>query len=222
MPELPELAMPNAIRMIARAAMPATASVIRSTMEPSSGSVREAEEARRQVDAHDLELLDELRPDPGRLQPALDLALDDTGLLEDEHVLHDDDVAFYALDLGDVDDLPGPVLEAALLDDEVDRRGDLLADGPQGQVDAGHQDHRLEPRQHVARAVGVAGGHRAVMARVHGLQHVERFARTALPDDDPVRPHAQGVADELADRDGALAFDVRRARLEGDDVFLAE
>src|SRR4026209_66460 len=114
MPELPELAMPNAIRMIARAAMPATASVIRSTMEPSSGSVREAEEARWQVDAHDLELLDELGPDPGRLQPSLDLALDDAGLLEDEHVLHDDDVAFHALDLGDVDDPAGGGLAAAL------------------------------------------------------------------------------------------------------------
>ena len=38
--------------------------------------VREAEEARRQVDAHDLELLDELRADAGRLEPALDLALE--------------------------------------------------------------------------------------------------------------------------------------------------
>src|SRR6186997_146066 len=202
MPELPELAMPNAIRMIARAAMPATASVIRSTMEPSSGSVREAEEARRQVDAHDLELLDELGPDPGRLQPSLDLALDDAGLLEDEHVLHDDDVAFHALDLGDVDDFPGPVLEAALLDDEVDRRGDLLTDGPQGKVDAGHEDHRLEARQHVARGVGVARGHRAVVARVHGLEHVERLTGTALADDDPIGPHAQGVTDELTNGDG--------------------
>ena len=50
----------------------------------------------------DLELLDELGPDPGRLEAALDLALDDAGLLEDEDVLHDDDVTFHALDLGDV------------------------------------------------------------------------------------------------------------------------
>src|SRR6186997_1595261 len=161
MPERPELATPTAMSRMASAATPATARVMTSTVGlPPLGSVREAEEARRQVDAHDLELLDELGPDPGRLQPSLDLALDDSGLLEDEHVLHDDDVAFHALDLGDVDDLPGPVLEAALLDDEIDRRGDLLADGPQGQVDAGHEDHRLEARQHVARAVGVAGAHR--------------------------------------------------------------
>src|SRR6185312_7665118 len=188
----------------------------------SSASVREAEEAGRQVDAHDLELLDELGPDPGRLEPALDLALDHAGLLEDEHVLHDDDVAFHALDLGDVDDLPGPVLEAALLDDEVDRRGDLLADRPQGQVDAGHQHHRLEAREHVARRVGVARRHRTVVAGVHGLEHVQGLAGTALPDDDPVRPHAQGVADELADRDRALPLDVGGAGLERDDVLLAE
>src|SRR5437868_12123338 len=159
-----------AIRKIATAATAATASVIGfSTARPPPALVAEAEEARRQVDPHDLELLDELRADAGRLQATLDLALDDAGLLEDEDVLHDDDVAFHPLDLGDVDDLPGPVLEAALLDDQVHRRGDLLADGADREVDAGHEDHRLEPREHVPRAVGVAGRHRPVVARVHCL-----------------------------------------------------
>ena len=128
------------------------------------------------MDPHHLELLDELRPDACRLEPALDLAFDDAGLLEDEHVLHDNDVAFHPLNLGDVDDLPSSVLEAALLDDEVHRGGDLLADGPDRQVDAGHEDHRLETRQHVAGAVGVTGGHRAVVTGVHGLEHVEGLA----------------------------------------------
>src|SRR4029078_8025479 len=132
-PDPPDVAMPTAMSRIARAATPAIASAMGSTVRSPSVLVREAEETRRQVDGHDLEILDELRPDPGRLQPALDLALDDTGLLEDEHVLHDDDVAFHALDLGDVDDLPGPVLEPALLDDPVDRRGDLLPDRPDRQ-----------------------------------------------------------------------------------------
>src|SRR5712691_3686903 len=124
-----------AIRKIANAATPAMASVIGSTAGSPPCSVAEAEEARRQMDAHHLELLDELGANAGRLEPALDLALDDTRLLEHEDVLHDDDVAFHPLDLGDVDDLPGAVLETALLDDEVDRRGDLLADGPDRQVD---------------------------------------------------------------------------------------
>src|ERR1044071_4171710 len=105
MPELPELAMPTAISRIARAATPATPSVNGSTfgllpLDSARDSVREAEQARWQVDAHHLELLDELGADAGRLEPSLDLALDDPGLLEHEDVLHDDDVAFHALDLG--------------------------------------------------------------------------------------------------------------------------
>src|SRR3954453_23909212 len=142
-----------AIRKIAAAATPATASVIGSTVSSSPRSVAEAEEARGQMDPHHLELLDELRTDAGRLEPALDLALDHARLLEHEDVLHDDDVAFHPLDLGDVDDLTGAVLETALRDDQVDGRGDLLTDRPDRQVHAGHQDHRLEPRQHVAGAV---------------------------------------------------------------------
>src|SRR3954451_8678900 len=149
--------MPIAIRKIAAAATPATARVMTSTARPPPGSVAEAEEARRQMDAHHLELLDELGADAGRLGAALDLAFDDPGLLEDEDVLHDDDVAFHPLDLGDVDDLPGPVLEAALLDDQVHSRGNLLADGAHREVDAGHEDHRLEPREHVARTIRMAG-----------------------------------------------------------------
>ncbi len=60
------------------------------------------------------------------------------------------------------------------------------------------------------------------MAGVHGLEHVERFARPDLADDDAVGPHAQGVAHQLADGDGALALDVGRACLERDHVLLAE
>ncbi len=60
------------------------------------------------------------------------------------------------------------------------------------------------------------------MAGVHGLEHVQRLAGTTLPDHDAVGAHAQGVAHELADRDGALALDVRGARLERHDVLLAE
>ena len=64
------------------------------------------------------------------------------------------------------------------------------------------------------------GGERAVVAGVHGLQHVQRLRAADLADDDPVWPHAQGVADELADRDLALALDVLRARLQSENVGL--
>ena len=113
-------------------------------------------------------------------QVAVDLALRDARLLEGEDLLHDDDVAFHALDLGDAGDPACAVLEAGLVDDEVDSGGDLLADGPQRQVHTGHEDHRLHAREHVAGAVGVTRRHRAVVAGVHGLEHVEGLAGTDL------------------------------------------
>ena len=66
--------------------------------------------------------------------------------------------------------------------------------------------------------VGVDRRERAVVAGVHRLQHVERLGAANLADDDPVGAHAQGVAHEVADRDLALALDVRRARLEPQHV----
>src|SRR2546430_15114778 len=60
------------------------------------------------------------------------------------------------------------------------------------------------------------------MTGVHRLQHVESFAAATFADDDPVRAHAQRVAHEVADLDRALALNVRRTRLEPDDVPLPE
>ena len=111
-------------------------------------------------------------------------------------------------DLGDVRDVSGAVPEAGLLDDQVDGAGHLLADGPHGQVDAGHQHHGLDAGQRVARAVGVDGADRAVVAGVHRLEHVQGRGVADLADDDAVGAHAQGVLDEVADGDLAPALDV--------------
>ena len=54
------------------------------------------------------------------------------------------------------------------------------------------------------------------------MEHVQGLAASALADDDPVRAHVQGVADQQSNRDLAFAFQVRRPRLEGDHVLLAE
>ena len=62
-----------------------------------------------------------------------------------------------------------------------------------GHVEVGHRHHRVEAVQRVARAVGVDGRQAAVVAGVHGLQHVERLVAADLADDDAVRPHAQRV-----------------------------
>ena len=60
------------------------------------------------------------------------------------------------------------------------------------------------------------------MAGVHGLEHVQRFAATALSDDDPVGPHTQGVDDQLANGDTALAANIRGTGLKTADVLLVE
>ena len=109
------------------------------------------------------------------------------------------DVALHARDLGDLRDAPGAVDEPADVDDQVERRGDLLADRLHRQVEAGHQHHHLEPVQRVARRVGVDRRQRAVVAGVHGLEHVERLGAADLADDDAVGPHAQRVAHQVAD-----------------------
>ena len=75
---------------------------------------------------------------------------------------------------------------------------DLLPHGLDGQFHAGHHDHRFQTGLGVARRVGVQRGHRAGVAGVHGLQHVQRFAAAALADDDAFGPHTQGVAHQVA------------------------
>ncbi len=104
----------------------------------------------------------------------------------------------------------------------MDGRGDLAADDPDRQVEAGHADHHLEAADRVAGIVGVDGGHAAVVAGVHGLEHVEGLGPAALADDDPVGPHPQRVADQVAGRDLARALDVGRPGLHPDDVRLLE
>jgi hypothetical protein len=56
----------------------------------------------------------------------------------------------------------------------------------------------------VARRVGVNGGHRAFVAGVHGLQHVEGFFAADLAHDDAVGAHTQAVDEQLPLADGAL------------------
>src|SRR5438876_12415363 len=60
------------------------------------------------------------------------------------------------------------------------------------------------------------------MARVHRLEHVEGLGATNLADDDPVGPHAQGVADEVANGDLALALDVLGSALEPENMCLLQ
>ena len=120
--------------------------------------------------------------------------------------LHLQDVAFEAGDLGDRRDLALAVGEALQLHDDADRGGDLAAHRRDRHRHAGHADHLLEARDRVARRVGVDGRHRAFVAGVHGLQHVEGFLAAALAEDDAVGTHAQRVLHQLALADFAACL----------------
>ena len=120
------------------------------------------------------------------------------------------------------DHFAGAVAEAADLNDDVDGRGDLPANGAVGNVQAAHGDHGFQAAQGVARRVRVNGGQRAVVARVHGLQHVQRFFAANLTDDDAVGAHTQGVDDQLALLNRAFALDVGGARFQAHDVVLVQ
>ncbi len=118
--------------------------------------------------------------------------------------------------------LRAAVAETRALHHQVDGRSQLLANHLVGHVLAGHHDHGFETRESVARRVGVDGGHGAVVARVHGLQHVERFGAARFAHDDAVGPHTQRIDHQIARRDGARAFDVGRARFKAHHVRLLQ
>src|SRR5689334_10853126 len=148
------------------------------------------EEHRGQIDAVRLETVGEPRPNTGGAEVPQDLLVGAYALaFVYENVLHGDDVAFHAHDLGYCDELAGAIGQAAHLDHHVDGARDLLPHGALGQLEVGHRDHGLEPAQRVPRGIGVERGERAVVAGVHGLQHVDGLGAATLTHDDPVGPH---------------------------------
>ena len=61
-------------------------------------------------------------------------------------------------DLGDVGDATRAVPETGEVHDQVERGRHLLTDGPDRQVEAGHEHQRLEAGERVTGAVGVDRG----------------------------------------------------------------
>jgi hypothetical protein len=106
--------------------------------------------------------------------------------------------------------------------DDVDGGRDLRANVVDRQVDVGHHRHRLQTPEQMERRVGMCGRQRAVVPGVHRLKHVERLAAANLADNDPIRTHAQGVADEVADGDRASTLHVGRSSLEAEHVRLGQ
>ncbi len=64
------------------------------------------------------------------------------------------------------------------------------------------------------------GGQRAVMTRIHGLKHVQRFAAANLANHDAVRAHTKSVDYQFTLTNRALALHVRRTALQSDNVVL--
>src|SRR5262249_28820916 len=167
------------------------------------------------------EFLCELRADAGRGERTDRASVRRNSLLfEDEHVLHADHVIFHAGNFGDVSQTPSSVTETCNLHYQGDGRCDLLANGLLRQIEVCHQRHGLHACDSIARAVGVDGGQGAVMAGVHGLQHVKGFFATHLAHDDAVRAHTQTVDYQLALHDRTLTFYVGRTALQADYVTL--
>src|SRR3954463_2680448 len=191
---------------------------------PDGGRLRGPEHPRRELDAQLVEPIGEPWPDAGGHRLAEELAgrIHAGRVVEQERVLEGDGLPLHALHLGHVGDPAGAVAQPGELDDDVDGGGNLLADGAQRQVHAGHEHQRLEAGDGVPGRVRVHRGQRAVVPGVHRLQHVQALAATALPDHDAVGPHPQRVADEVADRDRAFALDVGRPRLQPDHVLLLQ
>src|SRR4051812_46172201 len=135
----------------------------------------------------------------------------DAHLLEVEELLELDLTVFDACDFSHAHDPAYATTKTRLLDDQVNRRSDRLADGARREVLTCLEDQRLQTHQALARVVGVDRRHRAIVSGVHGLEHVQRLSPTTLADDDPVGTHTETALHELADGHRALAFDVGRA-----------
>ena len=62
----------------------------------------------------------------------------------------------------------------------------------------------------------------AIVAGVHGLQHVDGFAAANFADHDAIGTHAQSVANQIALRHFASTFDIGRPSFQADHVRLLQ
>ena len=104
---------------------------------------------------------------------------------------------------------------------EKSLHGDDLALHPlSGRLTSLHRDHRLDTGQGIPRSICVNRGQRAIVAGIHGLEHVQRLSTTHLSDHNPVRAHTKGVDHQLPLRHRALALDIGRPGFQTCHVLL--
>ncbi len=96
--------------------------------------------------------------------------------------------------------------------DHLQAGGELGGDPGQGH--ARRQPQGGDPVGHSGGRVGVQRATATLVPGVEAGQHVEDLRASHLPDDQAIRAHAQGLADQRAQRDLAGSLDVGRARLQ--------
>src|ERR1035437_4558150 len=181
------------------------------------------EDAGRQNDTRDAELLEEPGTNPAGRENSNHLAVwPDALLVEGEDLLHADDVLFHAGDLRDACNFARTVAHTGSLHHDGEGRGNLLANGFFGQIHIAHGHHGFESGDGVARGVSVNGGRGPFVTGVHGLEHVKGFFATDFTDDDAVGAHTETVDKQLPLLDGALTFNIGRPGFKADDVLLRQ
>src|SRR5687768_17499035 len=146
-----------------------------------------AEHLQRQVHPFGMDPLEQLRPYAARfkLPDGMPVGVHG-GLAESEQVLKAEGFALHPRHFRDVRHLALAARQPGDVDHQVDGRRHLLADGDDGEIQPRHRHHVFDAADGVARVVRVDRRHRAVVARVHRLQDVQRFGPAHLAEDDAV------------------------------------
>ena len=63
---------------------------------------------------------------------------------------------------------------------------------------------------------------RPIVTGVHGLEHIQALRATYLAQDDPVRPHTEGILHQLTLCDFPFSLDIGRPCLQPHHMFLAQ
>src|SRR5579862_6158656 len=139
-----------------------------------------------------------------------------------ENVLHAKDIFIHPGDFRQMRYPSCSVAHSGQLDYDSDGRSHLLANSLFRKIKVCHQRHGFHTGNGITRTVRVNRGERAVMPRVHSLEHVQRLLATDLTYDDPVGSHTQTIDQQLPLFHSTLPFHVRRAALQADDVTLLQ
>ncbi len=111
-----------------------------------------------------------------------------------------------AVEQAELVDHAATVSQPAQMDDHAHRaRGER---GHRAEGQAGQSTERGKAGRHVGGTVRVHRGGAALMAGVQSDEQLDHLGAAELADDQPVRTHPQRLTHQLAQRDGARAFDV--------------